>query len=204
MTESLPNDSEASKEKELSAEQILLLQIGFLNRELEYANSKRSGWDNNSGSNDEGLLTVDQNEIPSFTWFVKDRYKRYRFFKDSENVPEKALEQVGKLTNLFAYNILYIHKKLHPNLDPNTTTEEVLQLIYETYLKDNNIITTDESKTCMTPFTIEIDEVPKYFQAGELQKALESALLGCIKALHIWKDYYIELSKNDMDISVSG
>ena len=214
--------------------EILLLQIGFLNRELEYAIIKIGSYGNESISyNDEmlrasveygeyleaqeeredvedpeeGEYQEEQNKkivIPSFAWFIKDRYGRYNYFKDHGDAPEKALEQIGKLANVFAFNVLFIYRKIHPDTDPTTALEEVLQLIYDKFLEKYNGDEINESKDHTSPFAKEIKKVPKKYINGDLQVALDYAIAGCVKTLQIWAGFYEKEIKTNPDLSICG
>ena len=199
--------------------EILLLQIGFLNRELEYAIIKIGSYGNESNSYNDEMLRAsveygeyleaqeEQNKkivIPSFAWFIKDRYGRYNYFKDHGDAPEKALEQIGKLANVFAFNVLFIYRKIHPNTDPTKALEEVLQLIYDKFLEKYNGNEINESKDHTSPFAKEIKKVPKKYINGDLQVALDYAIAGCVKTLQIWAGFYEKEIKTNPDLSICG
>lgn len=199
--------------------EILLLQIGFLNRELEYAIIKIGSYGNESISYNDEMLRAsveygeyleaqeEQNKkivIPSFAWFIKDRYGRYNYFKDHGDAPEKALEQIGKLANVFAFNVLFIYRKIHPDTDPTTALEEVLQLIYDKFLEKYNGDEINESKDHTSPFAKEIKKVPKKYINGDLQGAFDDALAGCVKTLQIWAGFYEKEIKTNPDLSICG
>lgn len=209
MTETLQNRAEATP---IPKEVILLLQLSWLEKELDYAETKmqdeidRQKIDQTTSQTRRERFTA--GEHTTTVNVVVEHISRYSIainnIEKSESEDDKnlhklrALQQLGKLTNVFADSAIWLKKQTAEDVktaQPNDATTKddqpkytTLEDLFQKYIEDD---TTDESLDIELNIQEKCSQMITMCQSGDILGAYDRAAQCFSLALKIWTRYII-------------